>query len=76
MTNYEHLYMPREILASAVYASITALQTRRLVKRGEGFGHEGISSEELYRSKCLFKTASWKLKLKLMTTLIKYVITR
>ena len=66
--------MPREILASAVYASTTALQARRLVGKGEGFGHEGISFEELYRSECLFKTASWKLKLKLITTFIKYII--
>ena len=76
MTNYEHLYMPREILASAVYTSTTLLKVRGLISGGEGFGHEGVSPEELYRSKCLLKTTSWKLKLKLITTLIKHVITR
>ena len=76
MTNYEHLHMPSKILASAVYTSTTLLKVKGLISGGEGFGHEGVSPEELYRSKCLLKATSWKLKLKLMAALIKHVITR
>ena len=76
ITNYEHLYMPGKILASAVYSSIAALQARRLIVGGEGFGHEGISLKDLFESKHVLKTASWKLRLKLLTSLTGYFVKR
>ena len=74
LMNYEHLYMPGDVLASATYSAMAALQSRGVTGSGEGFGHEGVSLRDLYESRHVLRSASVKLKLRLLAALVAYSV--